>query len=484
MNTPDSLTDCASRFPRWMRTCAAALCLLVATLPACASEEQTAPPATSHLHGRITVSTEVDSSTDYSGFRVLVAEAQGRRVDTLAHAVTDTSGRFSVAVTARDRGMYPLMIWGRRGQQRLAASDFVVADGDTASLEVELPVRRNQLPIRSRENAALMAYRNTMVLHRRTLTERIGGDGFDENAMAQSIRQTSSILWDMGRTYAGTYAGQLGMVESLGLLEGWSDSLVIARARTIEPTNPRFAEAARIARRTVARRAGQDSALAAVEWFRERAVSDDQRAALQSIIVMAHMDSLNQDAARAAAERLRDRYPDSEWAQWAERAQYEVENLLPGMPAPDIAARTVRGDSVSLANLRGRPVILEFYTPGNDLYEQQMSTRSTIYDATRADSVAFVSVSLEPDTLLNEAFREGRTLPGHHVIAPGGREGTWAEMYNVAVLPTRVLIDADGTIVNKYAGSALLSMQDDLARLLESRRTAQEPSSANDDSSP
>ena len=480
MTTSDSSLAGALCSSPWALTCLTALLFLVVTLPACASEDQQDPPVTSHLHGRITVSAEVDSSTDYSGFRVLVAEAQGRRVDTLAHAVTDTSGRFSATVTARERGVYPLLIWGRRGQQRLAASDFVVADGDTASLEVELPVRRNQLPIRSRENAALMAYRNTMVLHRRTLTERIGGDGFDENAMAQSIRQTSSILWDMGRTYEGTYAGQLGMVESLGLLEGWSDSLVIARARTIEPTNPRFAEAARITRRTVAQRAGQDSALAVVEWFRERAVSDDQRAALQSIIVMAHMDSLNQEAARAAAEALQDQYPDSKWADWAERAQYEVDNLLPGMQAPSLAGRTVRGDSVSLAGLRGRPVILEFYAPGNDLYKQQLSTRSAIYDATRADSVAFVSVSLEPDTLLNEAFREGRTFPGHHLIAPDGREGTWADTYNVAVVPTRVLIDADGAIVDKYVGSALLSMQDDLSRLIQDESAVPESSPAND----
>jgi len=431
----------------------------------CASDPET-PQITSYLEGTITVSAEVDSSTNYSGFRVLVAQAQGRGVDTLAHAVTDSSGHFAATVSTRERGVYPLMIWGRRGQQRLASTDFVVADGDTARMEVELPLRRSHIPIRSRENAALMAYRNTMVLHRQTLAQRIGGADFQESAMAQSIRQTSSILWDMGRTYAGTYAGQLGMVESIGLLEGWNDSLVVERARTIEPTNPRFAEAARIARRTVARRAGQDSALAFVKSFRERARSDEQRAALQSVVVMAHMDSLNQEAARGAAERLQDEYPDSPWAQWAERAQYEIENLLSGMPAPDFAAQTVSGDSISLASLRGRPVVLEFYEPGNDLYKRQLPTRRAIYQATRADSVAFVSVSLEPDSLLNQAFREGRRLPGHHVIAPDGREGDWAGRYNVAVVPTRILIDGTGTIVDKYIGSALLSMQDDLSRLL------------------
>lgn len=454
----------ASRYAA--RLLGATLFLFTTVAAAGCSSDPEEPQVTSYLEGTITVSAEVDSSTDYSGFRVLVAQAQGRGVDTLAHAITDSTGHFAASVPASERGVYPLMIWGRRGQQRLASTDFVVADGDTARMEVELPLRRSHVPIRSRENAALMAYRNTMVLHRQTLAQRIGEEEFQEGAMAQSIRQTSSILWDMGRTYAGTYAGQLGMVESIGLLEGWNDSLVVERARTIEPTNPRFAEAARIARRTVARRAGQDSALAFVESFRERAIADEQRAALQSIIVMAHMDSLNQEAAREAAETLQDAYPDSPWAQWAERAQYEIENLLPGMPAPEFSAQTLSGDSVSLASLRGHPVILEFYEPANDLYKRQLSTRRAMYQATRGDSVAFVSVSLEPDSLLNQAFREGRRVPGHHVIAPDGREGEWAGRYNVAVVPTRILIDGAGNIVDKYVGSALLSMQDDLSRLL------------------
>lgn len=66
--------------------------------------------------------------------------------------------------------------------------------------------------------------------------------------------------------------------------------------------------------------------------------------------------------------------------------------------------------------------------------------------------------------MLNRAFFDGRRLPGHHVIAPGGPEGDLARRYNVAVSPTRMLVDASGAIVDKYVGTAFLRLQSEVAR--------------------
>jgi hypothetical protein len=137
------------------------------------------------------------------------------------------------------------------------------------------------------------------------------------------------------------------------------------------------------------------------------------------------------------------------------------------MTLPDLRVRTVRGDSLSLDSLRGHPVVIEFYQPGEDLFIQQIPTRNALYEATRTDSVAFVSVSLEPDTVLNQAFFDGRRLPGRHVIAPGGPDGDLAQRYNIAVSPTRILVDSEGKLVDKYVGTAFLRLQSDLAQMVE-----------------
>jgi len=440
---------------------AGAACLVACTSP---SDPE---PVRSHLEGRVTVSRTIDSTADYSNFRFLVVEANGRRVDTLGHAITASNGRYEMTVEAPKRGIYPLIVWGRKGEQRLLTTEYAVATGDSATLNVEFPLRTRRLAIRSEENSALQAYRNTMAQHRQNLVERLQNASYDETPIVQSVRLTSSILWGMRQTYPGTYAAALASVESLALLEGWNDSLVVARAQEIEPSNPRFVEAARIGRRSKARLGGQEKALAYVQEFRRRAETEEQRAAIQAVVVQSHMDSLQAEQAVSAARGLQRRHPGSEWADWADRAVYEVENLLPGMQLPPLRVRTVRGDSLSMDSLRGRPVVLEFYHPGEDLFIQQIPTRNALFEATRTDSVAFVSVSLEPDTVLNRAFFDGRRLPGRHVIAPGGPDGSLAERYNVAVSPTRILVDASGDLVDKYVGTAFLRLQSDLARLVE-----------------
>lgn len=447
--------------------------LLVAACGSSPAQEQ--PAVESVLEGVITVSSEVDPSGNYSGFNVLVIQPVGQQVDTLGIAQTDSSGAFTMTVRASERAIYPYVVQ-RRGNT-VHRGELVVADGDTASLQMELPLR-GMARIRSPENDALMAYRNTMTLHRQAMVSGLQEE-LDETRMGQNVRQTSSILWNLRDSFPGSYVADLAAVESIAMIQGWNDSLTVARSMELAPTNPRYAEAMRIARRAQAEQQGQISALDLLEQAISRAeganASSETRATLMAEVVRAHLDSLQRDAALDAARSLRNTYPDSDWAEWARRAEYEAENLLPGNTAPNIELTTLDGTSLTLESLRGRPVLLEFYRPEGRLYREQIPTRNAIYEGTAEHDLQIISISLQPDSTLNEAFREGRALPGHHVIAPEGTDSPLLETYNIASLPTRVLIDAEGRIVDKYLGTAIIALQDDLRALEPSEETADTP---------
>ena len=418
--------------------------------------------AQSHLLGRITT----EGGSDFEGFQVLVVDVEGRSIDTLGRAVTASDGEFSLTVTAPERGVYPLMIWGRDGITRLASTDYVVVDGDSGTLRVDFPLEDRALQVRSDENTALRAYRNTIAQHRRTLVERLRAEAVDSNAISQGVRQTSSMLWSLQKTFPETYASQLGAAESLSLLAGWDDSLVVARAREVTPSSPRYVEVAQIAHRAAARLHGQSAALDLLDTFAAKAQDPAQHAGIQAVRIRMFIDSVEVDAALSAAHRLRNEYPDTKWADWAERVQYEINNLRRGMRAPDFEARTVDGDSISLLGFAGHPVVLEYFRPGSSLYQQQLATRNVMYERTRSDSVAFVSVCVSPDTLVYRAFAQEQSLPGAKVIAPKGMDDPLVAAYNIADVPARVLIDATGRIVGRYPGSAFFAFQEDLARLL------------------
>ena len=433
---------------------------------ACGSgQAQEQPRIESVFEGQITVHPDVDPTENYSGFTVLVIQPVGRSIDTLGIAQTDTSGAFSMTISAPERAVYPYVVQ-RRGNV-LHEGELVVAEGDSATLRMQLPVR-GLARIRSPENDALMAYRNTMALHRQTMVDGLQ-DAYDEARIGQSVRQTSSILWGLREGFPGSYVADLAAVESIAMIQGWNDSLTVARAVALSPTNPRYAEALRIARQAEAERNGKVAALnlleEAIAQARESGADANVRASLMAEVVRTHLDSLDRDDALQAARTLRSEYPNTEWAEWASRAEYEAENLLPGSTAPDFSVTTTDGETLSLDAIGERPVLLEFYRPQNALYREQIPTRNAIYEGTQAQDLQIISISLEPDSVLNEAFRDGRSLPGHHVIAPEGNESPLLETYNIASLPTRVLIDAEGRIVNKYLGTAIVALQEDIRTL-------------------
>ena len=63
----------------------------------------------------------------------------------------------------------------------------------------------------------------------------------------------------------------------------------------------------------------------------------------------------------AKFEKTRKLLPDSIYATNAKGYIYEIEHLQIGMPAPDFKAKTLDGKEVSLASLRGKVVLLNFW---------------------------------------------------------------------------------------------------------------------------
>ena len=453
------------------------LLVLAGVLGAC---QQSTPPVESHLQGRVVLDSSSTSQATPTGFQVLVVRPDGRRLDTLGYARTGPKGRFQMRIQAPTRGIYTLALWPPRGRQHLGITEYVVAEGDSATLHVSPTQRDASLRPVSPENRALRAYRSAMTVHRRLLTRRLQAPVPDSTAQAQSVRLTSSTLWTLRRQYPGTYAAQFAAVESLAHLAGWNDSLVVERARRIAPSSPYYVDAARIARRAEARRHGHRAALALVDSFQVRAPSPRTRAGVKAVRVQAFLDSLQVATALDAAERLRSAHPHTRWARWARRVRYEAQHLQPGQMAPPLRLPTLSGDTASLRSLRGRPVVLGYYRPGTDLYALQRPLHNALYDATRPDSVAFLSVSIDPDSLVNRAFLRQRRLPGHKAIAAQGLQDPMATRYNVTHTPTWFLIDKTGALVDRYQASDFPALHQHLEQLLRrgpeaSSRTALPP---------
>ncbi len=119
-----------------------------------------------------------------------------------------------------------------------------------------------------------------------------------------------------------------------------------------------------------------------------------------------------------------------------------------GHPAPDIALNDAAGKSFTLASLRGKPVVLNFWAtwcPPCRSEAPELQRAAQRY----AGQVALVGVDQgEPAaTVLAYTAQQGLTYP-----APLDQNGRASLAYGVHALPTTFFIDRDGIIRQTYVG--------------------------------
>jgi cytochrome c biogenesis protein CcmG/thiol:disulfide interchange protein DsbE len=121
-----------------------------------------------------------------------------------------------------------------------------------------------------------------------------------------------------------------------------------------------------------------------------------------------------------------------------------------GKPAPNFTLRTLDGKSISLASLRGRPVIVNFWASWcNPCRKEFPLLRSTLQKYAR-DKLAVVGISFQDidDDARAFAKQERATWP----LAVDIDNGLAAKTYGVRSVPTTYFVTPDGVIADQVFG--------------------------------
>lgn len=111
----------------------------------------------------------------------------------------------------------------------------------------------------------------------------------------------------------------------------------------------------------------EESATPAAEWIGElkklsnATKTEQNKAGAEFAAGLIHVNLKQLKEAKKAFETVRKTSPDSVYATNAKAYIFEIEHLQVGMPAPDFKAKTLDGKEVSLASLRGKVVLLNFW---------------------------------------------------------------------------------------------------------------------------
>lgn len=140
---------------------------------------------------------------------------------------------------------------------------------------------------------------------------------------------------------------------------------------------------------------------------------------------------------------------------------HAVRSPLVGREAPPFTLSPVDGSApVSLASLRGKPVVLNFWATWCEPCKRE---HGVLHQGARAfgDQVQFIGVVYEDEKPKIEAFLE-RYGSGYPALLDDG--GKTAIAYGITGVPETFFIDASGKVVSKYNGP--LDPQDLRARVL------------------
>jgi len=123
--------------------------------------------------------------------------------------------------------------------------------------------------------------------------------------------------------------------------------------------------------------------------------------------------------------------------------------VMVGERAPDFTAETASGETIRLRDLRGRPVVLNFWATWCAPCRVEMPALQSASQRYEESGLTILAINaMEPVDRVNEFMDElGLTFPA--VLDP---EGEILDLYEVRVFPTTIVIDAEGRVHARHFG--------------------------------
>ncbi len=126
-----------------------------------------------------------------------------------------------------------------------------------------------------------------------------------------------------------------------------------------------------------------------------------------------------------------------------------------GSTAPDFALTDINGNTVQLADLRGKVVCIDFWAMWCRPCIKSMTYSQRMIDQYKGKDIVYLYVSMDENPSTWESYVKTQGLKGMHLNASSGKGylSDIAKLYKVKQLPTHVIIDKSGKVAFNKAGS-------------------------------
>jgi len=133
----------------------------------------------------------------------------------------------------------------------------------------------------------------------------------------------------------------------------------------------------------------------------------------------------------------------------AEKEHASAQSLI-GKPAPDFTLDTLDGDTVTLSDLKGQVVVLDFWATWCPPCVRSLPELDQLHQQRAGDTVRIFAVNLKENEEQVHSFLRSRGLTVPVLL---DREGEVAEKFNVHAIPQTIIIGKDGEVRQVFVGA-------------------------------
>lgn len=185
--------------------------------------------------------------------------------------------------------------------------------------------------------------------------------------------------------------------------------------------------------------------------------------AADAMFQLANIDDYLGDVEAAAAvyRKIVDQFPDAPLAPRAKGAVIRLTSV--GKPIP-FQGTTINDQAFSLSQLKGKTVLIQYWATWCEPCQADFAELSRLYERYKQAGFEIVSVSLDESRQPVVEYLKQNRLPWTHLFAEGGLESSpLAAQLGVIALPTLILIDADGKVIDR--GMSLTQVERELRKI-------------------
>ena len=167
-----------------------------------------------------------------------------------------------------------------------------------------------------------------------------------------------------------------------------------------------------------------------------------------------------EDAAKKWYRKIVDQFPDSAAAQKASGALARIDSVGRQIK---LAGQSPLGSPVDLAAHRGKVVLIQYWATWSGPAKTDMATLKELWNK-YGRSFTVIGVNLDNNVEDLNAYLSDNPLPWQQIFEKGGMDSRPANEMGIITVPTMILVDQQGKVVNRNVST--VDLESELKKLI------------------